>query len=206
MKKNQKNRIRKYGKYAKEEIDEIVSQEPLEFLILKFFTPWIIGILVCIGILFVDKVLLINMLKLAGAYMFNPFGTVIGVPTAFKLGLNKYIAFSFMLFLDALASMFIIWNLDFVKVLPLIGRFVNYVIDRTESMLKKKPWIRKVAFVGVFTFVLMPFYMTGSILGSLIGRLISLEPYKIWIAVMLGSLVRLSLYFMFLNGLVYIFL
>jgi uncharacterized membrane protein len=199
------SKIKHWLKYAIEELNAIIRRQGIKRIIIKFFAPWLVGIGALYAAHLTGVAYYIDLLKLTGAYMFNPLGAVIGVPAALKLNIDVYTAFSFMLLLDAVASAFIIWNLKYIRILPLIGRLVKWVEKSTETLLLRKPWIRNLAFLGVFLFVLIPFYATGSILGSFIGRIISMRPWRIWIAVMLGASIRLFLYFSISLGLVHIF-
>lgn len=74
------------------------------------------------------------------------------------------------------------YNLDLFERIPKIGDFFRRVRLGAAETLKGHKWIRRLATVGIVVFVILPLPGSGSLGGSIIGRLIGLGPRRTFIA------------------------
>lgn len=91
-------------------------------------------------------------------------------------------------FVDIACSLFLIWNFDLTKKLPLIGKWIEKFERIGRSKLRKKRWIENVAFLGLFAFVILPFQGSGGINATILGRLTGMNRYKVLLSVTIGAL------------------
>jgi len=121
------------------------------------------------------------------SYYFTPAGRLV-IPLAYALGVNVWMVVIGILFIDATSSMFVIWNFSHIHKIPFVGPYLKKAHDRSEDMLMKHTWLQELTFFGIIAVVAVPFMGTNEIVGAVIGLLAGMRPERIWIAVMIGSL------------------
>jgi uncharacterized membrane protein len=171
----------------------------------KFFFPIILGFGVYwIWSLFSDA--LSKIWPLLIAYFFPPFGKETVIPLGIgilKQGLtvplinlhvepvsvNPLSIALAVAFIDIVIALFLVWNYDLAKKIPLIGKFMQKVEDVGRSSSDKYRLIKPLRFIGVILFVMVPFQGSGGLVGSIIGRLIGMKPWNTFIAISIGAIV-----------------
>lgn len=192
--------FKQWEKDAKEKFKKTVERNGI-IVFLKFVLPFILAGTISFFIYLLGPDTYIKLLKLLGVYMFTPIGSGIGVPFSYGIGIDPVLALIFMLTVDALSSLFIIWNFDYLKIAPFIGGIAKKTEESAIKIREKYPWIKRLEFIGVAIFVFLPIYGTGVIVGSIIGELMEMGHFKTWIAVMLGAAIRLGVLTAIMNGL-----
>jgi|Deesub1362A_J573_1020465.scaffolds.fasta_scaffold00039_156 uncharacterized membrane protein len=120
-------------------------------------------------------------------YFFPPLGKESVIPTAVALGfgpLHTALTFTTM---DALTSLFIIWNFDLVCRLKVIGDIIARVMVKAINILSRRPWIWRFAYIGIFVVVFIPFQGSGAVTASVLGKLLGLKPEYLWVVIVLAS-------------------
>ena len=170
----------------------------------KFFLPFLIAFLgVLILYLTVDEESSGKLFLLMFAYFIPPLGKESVIPIGVTGGsltipfLNKHIvvpginpvvmAFS-IAFIDIVVALFLVWNYDFAKKIPLIGSFMEKVEDIGRNSSSKYGWIKPLRFIGIVLFVMVPFQGSGGVVGSILGRLIGMNPLNTILAITIGSI------------------
>ncbi len=123
-------------------------------------------------------------------YFIPPMGKESIIPTAVALGVQPSVAGLTFATMDALSSLFIIWNFDLLYKAPLFGDLVDNATTRTEAILNRYPKARKASYFFLFILAFIPFQGSGGVTASIAGRLLSLRPFQIW--VMVGIAVTVS--------------
>ncbi|MFO8110622.1 MAG: small multi-drug export protein [Thermoplasmata archaeon] len=90
-------------------------------------------------------------------------------------------------YVDVITSYFLLWNLYIVEKIPFIGDWMRKFRDFGAEKMKEKTWIKKVAFVGVALFVVIPFQGSGGVGASILGRVVGMNKYHAWLAIIVGS-------------------
>ena len=170
---------------------------------IKLILPILIALLVIFGLWLTGTDIYLKFIYLVGVYIFTPIGMIAGLPFGMKIGLSIWHAVVFMIFMDAMTSLWIIWNIDLIKVVPGLGYLVRKSQESGKTYLKRNPKIRKFAFLGLTFFVLIPIYGSGSILGSIIGKIISMREHIILLSVLTGVTIRLIIMGLVAEGLLY---
>jgi uncharacterized membrane protein len=164
--------------------------------IAKFIIPFCIaGVTVIFFLFFVPPEVSTKYAWVISVYTFVPIGGPIAViPVGLGLGIPPVALVSFLVFTDAILSMFLVWNFDYAKKIPGIGNFIEKAEEKGEEAMKKYKWAKGFEFIGVVIFVIFPLQWTGSSVGSILGRLIGMTPMMTWLAVILGTSIRSTLF------------
>jgi len=129
-----------------------------------------------------------------GVYSFMPLiGTLTVVPTGLGLGIPPVPLIAFIIFTDAVLAMFLVWNFDYAKKIPGLGKLVERVGESGEQALQKYKWAKRFGFIGVIILVIFPLQWTGAGVGSIVGRLIGMHSLMTWVAVIIGTFIRSTL-------------
>lgn len=127
-------------------------------------------------------------------YSFVPLiGTLSVVPTGLRIGIPPIPLIAFIIFTDAVLALFLVWNFDYAKKIPGLGKLVERVGVQGEQALQKYKWAKRFGFIGVILLVIFPLQWTGAGVGSIIGRLIGMQPLMTWLAVIIGTFIRSTL-------------
>ncbi len=158
--------------------------------LVKFFLPFVFS---AIGILVLYFSLDWSTFETLGTWMilyfFPPLGKESVIPAAIAQGIAPWLIASAVAFIDIMVGLFLVWNFDLARKIPLIGGFIRRIEDKGQDILEKKPWVERLAFTGLVLFVMFPFQGSGAVGATIIGRMLGMEPKKIWFAVILGALI-----------------
>lgn len=98
--------------------------------------------------------------------------------------------------MDFLVAFFVAFHMGILFRIPIMGPKLEEMVSDGRFILKHQPWIRSVAFLGLVLFVVFPSSTTGSIGGSIFGRLLGMRRTRVVMAILIGSLLG--------NGLMYV--
>ena len=169
----------------------------------KFFFPFVLGF-GAFGIwgLFSDTIFRIWPLIIA--YFFPPLGKETVIPLGIgilKEGVNVplinlhvepvsvdplSIALA-IAFVDIVVALFLVWNYDLAKKIPLVGRFMQKVEKIGKNSEDSYGWVKPLRFIGIILFVMVPFQGSGGLVGSIVGRLIGMKPVHTFCAISIGA-------------------
>ncbi len=76
--------------------------------------------------------------------------------------------------------------------LPLLGDWLKVLVEEGRSLIQSQRWMRRLTVAGVVTFVMFPLASTGSLGGSILGRLLGLSRIGTLAAVITGSVLGCS--------------
>jgi len=188
----------------------------------KIFTPVILGFGVY-GLWSLLSNELGKIWPLLVAYFFPPFGkeTVIPLGVGFlkdgltiplinlhvnPVSINPISMALAVAFIDIVVALFLVWNYDLAKKIPLIGNFMVKVEDIGKTSSTKYGWIKPLRFIGIALFVMVPFQGSGGLVGSIIGRLIGMKPWNIFFAISIGAITGCLLIAYFADALRLVFI
>lgn len=95
-------------------------------------------------------------------------------------------------YMDLMVATLVSCHLRILFRLPWLGPAIRELINDGRFILKAHPWIRKVTFIGIVGLVTFPLASTGSIGGSIFGRLLGMSRPATFIGVVMGSLIGCS--------------
>ncbi len=105
--------------------------------------------------------------------------------------------FMMLTYLDVMVALFVAFHMGIIFRLPVIGPKIADMVTDGQFILRKQPWIRRAAFTGLVCFVIFPTSTTGSIGGSIFGRLLGMNRFRVVLAILLGSVLGNGLMLMF---------
>ncbi len=109
---------------------------------------------------------------------------------------SSFELFLLVMFLDLIVASFLAFHLGFIFRVPFIGPKVADLMGDTQTLLAEQPWVKRASVFGLIIFVAFPTSTTGSVGGSIFGRLMGLSRVATFLAIALGSLIG--------NGLMYL--
>jgi uncharacterized membrane protein len=207
--KKEDEQLKKYQRWrnrAIEKIEDRLAQESKSMIILKFFAA---PILVFFGVLFLYLILEYSVfLKLGGlmmAYFFPPLGKESVIPIGIGAGIHPILIALAIAYVDIFVALFLIWNYDFAKLIPFLGPWMEKVEKKGGKKFKERPWLENLAFIGLILFVMFPFQGSGGVATSIIGRVIGMNKFKVFLAICIGAIVGCLLIAYFADAFIAVF-
>jgi len=170
----------------------------------KFFLPFVIGGLGILSLyLLVDEESVGKLFFLMFAYFFPPLGKESIIPIGVAGGevtvpfinkiivvqaINPLIMALTIAFVDIVVALFLLWNYDLAKKIPLIGKFMIKVEKIGRSSSDLYAWVKPLRFIGIILFVMVPFQGSGGLVASILGRLIGMKPLNTFFAIIIGAI------------------
>lgn len=169
----------------------------------KFFFPFVLGF-GAFGIWGIFSNTIFRIWPLIIAYFFPPLGKETIIPLGIGIlreGVNVplinlhvdpvsvdplSIALA-IAFVDIVVALFLVWNYDLAKKIPLVGRFMEKVEKIGKSSEDSYGWVKPLRFIGIILFVMVPFQGSGGLVGSILGRLIGMKPVHTFCAISIGA-------------------
>jgi uncharacterized membrane protein len=157
--------------------------------LLKFFFPIILGFAVYIIVGFsMTESMRIKYFPLITAYFFPPFGKESVIPSGIIAGFHPIVIALSIAFVDIIIALFLLWNYDYAKKIPLVGKFMEKVESLGKTSSNKYGWIKPLRFIGIILFVIVPFQGSGGLVGSIVGRLVGMKPINTFLAICIGAI------------------
>ncbi len=164
-----------------------------------FFLPIVASIifLFIFGGLLPDEMNAIFAFLLIGYFM-SPLGREVLIPitvisliqlhgTAFMVeDITRIVAC--IVFVDVMCSIFLLWNLDILKHVPRLGRWISGMEDYGRRKLRKSRRKRMSFFLALTIYMASPFYGSHGIASTIIGMLSGMRKARVWLAIWIGSL------------------
>ncbi len=161
-----------------------------------------ISLLVFIAISYVYDPIFAN--KLTGIVFTNLF---IGRVPALSLGYASHLSHFTVIGINVITEMILvtffysIFLFSYKGILK-IEAFESFFLKIEEKQKLHKEKFNKYGKWGLFLFVFMPFWMTGPIVGAIIGFLIGMKHHVVIITVFLATVVSISLWGIFLQEII----
>jgi len=165
-----------------------------------FFAPIAVSVMYILMMYWLmprDLFKIIGLLLLT--YFLAPFGREVLIPVAViallelhgasYMGADIFMIVTTIVFVDVLCSIFLLWNLDLLKLVPRLGKWIEGIERYGKSKLRKSRWKRYGIFVGLTAYVAVPFQGTNGAASTLLGLLAGMRKARIWLAVWIGSII-----------------
>lgn len=115
----------------------------------------------------------------------------------FGITLQPSELFGLVTYMDFMTAIFVAFHMGILFRLPIIGEKIAMLVWDGKNLLNSQPWIKRMAFLGLVLFVIFPTSTTGSIGGSIFGRLLGMSRWLTVSGVLIGSLLGNGLMFAF---------
>jgi len=186
-------------------IDESAKKRYISLF--KFLFPIILGFTVYITVGFLmSESMRIKYFPLITAYFFPPFGKESVIPSGIIAGFHPLVIALSIAFVDIIIALFLLWNYDYAKKIPLVGKFMEKVEKIGKSSSNKYGWIKPLRFIGIVLFVIVPFQGSGGLVGSIVGRLVGMKPINTLYAISIGAISGTILIAYFADAILSVFL
>ncbi len=96
--------------------------------------------------------------------------------------------FTMVSWMDAFVAILLVFHAGFIFKLPKIGPKLLALREEGEFFMSVQPWMRRFAFLGLVAFVVIPIAATGSIGGSILGRMLGMSRLATISAIAVGTL------------------
>ncbi len=165
-----------------------------------FFFPWsLYGIFVIIIFFAFPPNLNWEFITVTFLYLIPPAGKESMVPAGVfllkpYLGLWSIVITSFSIaFVDSFVGLWMMWNWDLIKLVPFLGTYIRKLEKIGEKKWRKHKYLSKLAYLGLALFVAFPFQGSGAVGATVIGRILGMNPRRVFYSIILGSLFGCSL-------------
>lgn len=129
------------------------------------------------------------MLGLMGAYLLPPAGKETVIPLGIALGIPWwYMALSIAM-IDVETGLFMALNFDLAYSIPFLGPILSDLTTKTKSFLDDHRWLAGLWFFAIVLMVMVPFFGSGGIRGSIAGKLLGLSTLQTFLAIVAGALI-----------------
>jgi uncharacterized membrane protein len=96
--------------------------------------------------------------------------------------------FGMVVYMDMMVAMMFVFHAAFLFKIPWIGPRLHDLAKDGNFILKKNPWIRRAAFLGLVAFVAFPLAATGSVGGAILSRILGMPRLRAFCAIVAGSI------------------
>ncbi len=111
------------------------------------------------------------------------------IPTVWEI-------FVMLVYMDLITAMLLAFHTGYLFQLPWVGPKMSALATDGRFILKSNPWMERATFVGLVAFVVFPLAATGSIGGSIFGRLLGMSRGRVLLGVCLGSIIGCGLMYL----------
>jgi len=105
--------------------------------------------------------------------------------------------FAMVTYMDFVVATFVTFHMGILFRVPYLGPKLSMLVWDGKFIMDSQPWIKRMAFLGLITFVIFPTSTTGSIGGSIFGRILGLSRSLTVMGVLLGSILGNALMYVF---------
>jgi uncharacterized membrane protein len=123
------------------------------------------------------------------AYIVPPLGRETIIPVCILCGIPWWLVALALAFLDFAGGLFMAWNFPLVLRIPYIGPWVSRFTAAGRTFLDRRPWLERLYFVGLIAFVALPFDGSGSIVGSVVGRMLGMTKTEVLSCITIGGII-----------------
>ena len=128
-------------------------------------------------------------------FVFGRFIILSGGEDAYRVLMSPAELFGLVTYLDFMTALFVTFHMGNLFRIPWLGPKIATLVWDGKYVMDAQPWIKRFAFAGLVAFVMFPSSTTGSIGGSIFGRLLGLSRFATVGGVLVGSILGNALMF-----------
>ena len=129
------------------------------------------------------------LLGMMVAYVVPPAGRETVIPLSILIGIPWWLIASTLALLDFAGALFMAWNFPLVLRIPIAGPWIARFMTGGKHYLNQHPWLEKLYFIGLVLFVCLPIEGSGSIVGTIIGRMLGMTKMQVLTCITLGGVI-----------------
>ena len=131
----------------------------------------------------------LSMTGLITAYLLPPAGKETVIPVGIALGIPWWYMALAIVMVDVIAGLFMALNFDLAYRIPFIGPLIEDLTIKTRQFLAGHRWFASLWFFAIVLMVMVPFFGSGGIRGSVAGKILGLSTPLTFLAILTGSLI-----------------
>ena len=129
-------------------------------------------------------------------FVFGRFIILSGGEDAYRVLMSPAELFGLVTYLDFMTALFVTFHMGNLFRIPWLGPKIATLVWDGKYVMDSQPWIKRFAFAGLVAFVMFPSSTTGSIGGSIFGRLLGLSRFATVGGVLVGSILGNALMYL----------
>ncbi len=130
---------------------------------------------------------MLSIATLMLVYELPPAGKETVIPLGILLGLPWWAIAGSIALVDLEVGLFMVWNFDLAEKIPILGPWIRRFIHGGSEFLASRPWLSGLYFFGIVVMVMVPFFGSGGVRGSIVGRLLGMSRREVMGAIALGA-------------------
>jgi uncharacterized membrane protein len=168
-----------------------------------FFLPFVISafyFLFLVLIIGKTNALVIGAFMLSTMFILGPeisiTGAFIALAASNRVGPEVWDSTYYMLliaasiaFVDVITGFFLLWNYDLVKKVPKLGPWMERTEEANRKAIQASSWRQRFTLAGLSVYVMVPVHGSGGLVGTIIGRILGLNRWKVFGAVSFGAII-----------------
>lgn len=93
-----------------------------------------------------------------------------------------------IMYMDLVMAVVVTFHIGLMFKIPYLGEKIGALVGDAQFIIKQSPWVRRVTFVGLVAFVMIPLAATGCVGGAIFGRLLGLTRGMTLLGLSIGSI------------------
>jgi uncharacterized membrane protein len=132
---------------------------------------------------------MLSIATLMLVYELPPAGKETVIPLGILLGFPWWAIAGSIALVDGEVGLFMVWNFDLAERIPLLGSWIRRFILAGREYLAERPWLSRLYFFGIVVMVMVPFFGSGGVRGSIVGRLLGMSRREVMAAITMGAVI-----------------
>jgi len=173
-----------------DDADAIFPVSPLADRGLRFTLPFLLLALhlLVLSLAFGNGTML-SIATLMLVYELPPAGKETVIPLGILLGLPWWAVAGSIALVDVEVGLFMVWNFDLAERIPVVGPWIHRFVLGGREFLANRPWLSGLYFFGIVVMVMVPFFGSGGVRGSIVGRLLGMSRREVMGAIVTGAVI-----------------
>ena len=122
-------------------------------------------------------------------YELPPAGKETVIPLGILSGFPWWAVAGSIALVDVEVGLFMVWNFDLAERIPILGPWIRRFVLAGREFLAERPWLTRLYFFGIVVMVMVPFFGSGGVRGSIVGRLLGMSRREVMGAITLGAVI-----------------
>jgi uncharacterized membrane protein len=122
-------------------------------------------------------------------YELPPAGKETVIPLGILSGIPWWAVAGSIALVDVEVGLFMVWNFDLAERIPILGPWIRRFILAGREFLAERPWLSRLYFFGIVVMVMVPFFGSGGVRGSIVGRLLGMSRREVMGAIAAGAVI-----------------